>query len=29
VESTSKELTDLVEELETKTMRWMELAEFA
>lgn len=29
IENTSKELTDLVEILESKTMRWMELAEFA
>jgi ATP-binding cassette subfamily F protein uup len=29
IESTSKELTELVEVLENKTMRWMELAEFA
>ena len=29
IEKTSKELTNLVEELEIKTLRWMELAEFA
>jgi ATP-binding cassette subfamily F protein uup len=29
IESTSKELTELVEVLESKTLRWMELAEFA
>ncbi len=28
IEKTSQELTDLVEELETKTLRWMELAEY-
>jgi ATP-binding cassette subfamily F protein uup len=29
IESTSKQLTELVESLENKTLRWMELAEFA
>ncbi len=29
IESTSKELTELIEVLEIKTLRWMELAEFA
>jgi ATP-binding cassette subfamily F protein uup len=29
IEATSTQLTNLVEELETKTLRWMELAEFA
>jgi ABC transport system ATP-binding/permease protein len=28
IEKTSQELTDLVEELENKTLRWMELAEY-